>query len=32
MEWLIFLLVVCCIAMIVFMRGGHGKSGDNDNK
>ncbi len=28
MEWLLFLLVACCIAMIFFMRGGHGKSGD----
>jgi len=37
MEWLaenglILLLVLCCVAMMAFMHGGHGKSKNDDDK
>ncbi len=25
-NWLLLLLVLCCVGMVFFMRGGHGKS------
>jgi len=31
-NWLILLLVLCCVAMMVFMHGGHVKSGDDEDK
>ncbi len=31
-NWLILLLVVCCVAMMAFMHGGHGKGDGDDRK
>ncbi len=31
-NWLILLLVLCCVGMMFFMHGGHGKTGDSDDK
>ncbi len=31
-NWFLLLLLVGCVGVHFFMHGGHGKSGDNDDK